>query len=84
MKKAQGMPLSVVIIAIILLIVLVVLIIIFTGKTGQFAKTAGTCITKGGKCMSLCEDPYGKVVYAVVDADCPEGQKCCVLLYERE
>lgn len=37
-KKAQGMPLNVIIIAVICLIVLVILVVIFSGKTGKFGK----------------------------------------------
>lgn len=36
-KKAQGLPLNVIIIAVLVLIVLVVLVVIFSGKLGKFS-----------------------------------------------
>ncbi|MDA1196938.1 MAG: hypothetical protein O2779_03175 [Nanoarchaeota archaeon] len=37
-KKAQGLPLNVIIIAVIVLVVLVVLWVIFTSRAGEFSK----------------------------------------------
>lgn len=81
-KKAQSLPLNVVIIAVILLVVLVVLIVIFTSKTGKFAEAAESCSSKGGECLPSCESD--KVVYAKVDATCQSERVCCIKLYDKK
>jgi len=53
MKKAQGMPLNVIIIAVLVLVVLVVLVIIFGGRIGSFGK--GTQATENQFQASKCE-----------------------------
>lgn len=53
-KKAQGMPINIIIIAAIALIVLVVLVIIFTGKTGKFGKGVDET---AGSFKNMCEIP---------------------------
>lgn len=49
-RKAQGLPLNVIIIAALALIVLIVLIVIFTGRAGIFTRTLASCKDKGGFC----------------------------------
>ncbi len=51
MKKGQGLPLNVIIIAAIVLIVLVVLWAIFTGRMGKFS----TGLVKAEKCEPACK-----------------------------
>ncbi len=70
-KRAQGMPLNVIIIAILVLIVLVVLAIIFAGKIGQFGKgttesekqyQATTCAVPGtGRYCGPCKEGDSEV-----------------------
>ncbi len=42
-KKAQGLPLNIVIISVIVLVVLVVIWVIFAGRTTKFAEELNTC-----------------------------------------
>lgn len=71
MKKAQGMPLNVVIIAALGLLVLVVLAIIFAGRSGMFVSQSDRCDTKyKGTCVATqaeCSGTYQKVAS---DATC--------------
>ena len=52
-RKAQGMPINVIIIAVLALIVLVVLVAIFTGRVRIFSETLQSCTAKQGRC-----EPY--------------------------
>jgi hypothetical protein len=55
MKKGQGMPLQLIVIAGICLIILVVLAVMFLGKASSFKKGVstcdGTCETNRAKCL---------------------------------
>ena len=53
-KKAQGLPINVIIIAAIALIVLVVLVAVFTGRFGIFSKSLDEC---PGNCVLECNSP---------------------------
>lgn len=82
MKKGQGLPLNVVIIAILALIVLIVLVVIFTGKIGGFGRDIVSCSTRGGKCASG-ECPPGAVYATIKNTDCDQqGSICCVEIYK--
>jgi len=75
-KKAQGLPLNVIIIAILVLIVLVVIIAIFAGKIGIFSREVAECKAKGGRCESKttgCET--NEVPVAGL---CGEDEVCCI------
>ena len=48
MKKAQGLPLTTIIIAALGIFVLIILIVIFTGRVGIFGKSLSTC---PGECL---------------------------------
>ena len=84
-KKAQGMPINVIIVATLALIVLVVLTVMFTGRTKIFAETLQSCAAKQGQCEAgpLCSG-NNKVVIA--NTNCPETEQdkkekrniCCV------
>lgn len=50
-KKAQGLSLTIIIVAVIALIVLVVLVAVFTGRLGKFSIGVKDCAAKGGKCL---------------------------------
>ena len=54
-RKAQGMPLNIVIIAAICLIVLVILVMIFTGRIGIFAGESANCLNNGGTCVAITD-----------------------------
>ena len=55
LKRGQGLPLNVIIIAIIVLVVLVVLITIFTTRTGKFGQALEECRNQGGMCTADCK-----------------------------
>lgn len=79
MKKAQGLPMNVIIIAAIALIVLVVIVVIFTGKARTFTAETGSCASQGGKCaQSLIPPqqscPAGWATISNKDPDCT----CCI------
>lgn len=85
-RKAQGMPLNVIIIAALALLVLVVLTIVFLGKMGSTSKTINSCTDKGGKCAEECGEvdagtkdyptPYPAWKCEVEEGEAPE--KCCI------
>ena len=84
-KKAQGMPITVIIIAVLALLVLVILALIFTGGLGKWITKVGDCETKGGKCAFTCgsaaeETQEYQTEYS--EWKCPDkedqAQKCCV------
>lgn len=55
-KKAQGLPLSVIVIAALVLLVLVVLAIIFMGRMGKTGQVVNTCQSYGGDCTASVAD----------------------------
>ena len=74
-KKAQGLPVNVIIIAIIVLIVLVVLVAIFTGKMGEWIGGIKSCTNIGGNCRTSCFTTEKEVI----NTDCSKtDQKCCI------
>jgi hypothetical protein len=87
MKKGQGLPLSVVVLAAIALIVLIVLILIFNGKIGGFNEGVSSCSSKGGQCLDgnaqIANGGCVEGVY-VPNTNCDKeegsGQVCCVSL----
>ncbi len=70
MKKAQGMPLNVIIIAALGLLVLVILAIIFTGKTGTFVKESDKCAVYGGACVATQEECTGQYQRVMSERAC--------------
>jgi hypothetical protein len=73
MKKAQGLPMNVIVIAALVLLVLIVLAIIFGGKVKEFGAGVSSCKAKGGDCKSSCDLLRGE--YQVDAKDC---QTCCI------
>jgi hypothetical protein len=76
-KKAQGMPLNVIIIAVLGLIVLVILAVMFTGKSREFSAGISSCSAKQGKCqIPACGDDQ-----VTIDGKCDPkkdtGANCC-------
>ena len=74
-KRAQGLPITVIIIAVLGLAVLVVLIVMFTSGSNIFSKTVLTCEAKGGQCIAEKECQYEKTSFT-----CPTKEKpiCCI------
>ena len=62
-KKAQGMPMNVIIIAVLALLVLVILAVIFIGRMGGTARNIdqckGNCVSSEPDCTN--QGPYFKV-----------------------
>ncbi len=56
MRKAQGLPMNVIIIAALALLVLVIVAVIFAGWGKIFGTKTKECTNNGGKCFS---DPCG-------------------------
>ncbi|MFC1691542.1 hypothetical protein ACFL0W_05170 [Nanoarchaeota archaeon] len=84
-KKAQGISMSVIVVAAIALLVLVVLAIIFLGRTSTFTAGVSSCGNNGGTCVESedqCEGQYKKII----DYECPgadpddplDDGKCCL------
>ena len=82
-KRAQGLPMQVVIIAVISLILLAVVVAIFIGKVGTFGKSVSDCEAKaeGAHCADSCRPG----IEASVSGICPEeaGKFCCIPLETR-
>ena len=93
MKKAQGLPLNVIIIAAIVLIVLVVIVVIFSGKIELFGKgvkeqespySAKNCEIPGTnrRCYTLRDNCYNDGGYIIQGRfeDCANmNAECCQL-----
>ena len=85
MKKAQGLPMNVIVIAAIALLVLVVIALIFMGRIGGFSKGVAECQNQGGVCLSACgitgyeqyKDEYRPASSACAQASA-ESPVCCI------
>lgn len=84
-KKAQGISMTVIIVAAIALLVLVVLSIIFLGKMGGVSSDLSDCEQKGGVCKQIgwcnsdanADMDFSRVTSDVCDR---EGQECCLII----
>jgi hypothetical protein len=84
-KKAQGMPITVIIIAVLALLVLVILALVFTGGLSKWLTKTSDCENKGGMCAFTCgsaaegteEFPTEYSEWTCPDKD-TQPQKCCV------
>ncbi|MBD3355092.1 hypothetical protein GF361_03855 [Candidatus Woesearchaeota archaeon] len=90
-KKAQGLPINVIIVAAIALIVLVVLVAIFTGRLGLFGQEVSKV---GQECTEFTttidnteynaewqESPCGeneREIFTATDANEYPGEHCCI------
>ena len=91
-RKAQGMPLNIIIIAAICLIVLVILTVIFIGRMGKTREEIDRCQTNGGTCEPACTGEYSRETssykcYYSLGEDIPSDKKagdsnpdlkCCI------
>lgn len=78
-KKAQGLSMSVIVIAALVLIVLVVVIGIFTVNSGKFSDDIVSCGVRGGICEESCGTNQRQI-----DAECSEGKQCCLTIFNDE
>ncbi len=83
MRKGQGLPLNVVIIAVIVIVVAVVLITIFTGNIGKFRQAAESCATKGGSCEVNCESSSYCQDWVCTETRAEDCDTCCIKIYEK-
>ena len=88
-KRAQGLPLNVIVIAILVLLVLVVLSVLFLSNVAKVPKTIRNCGDMGYQCLQVreCSDESsGVYTREVKDAFClnEDGSKntrmkCCTI-----
>lgn len=72
-KRAEGLPINMIILAILALAVLVVFIVIFTKTSGNFSSTINSCESKGGECVQENQCQYQKTGFT-----CLDKQVCCI------
>jgi hypothetical protein len=81
-KKAQGLSITVIIVAVIALLVLIILALVFTGGLGRFGLKVADCENKQGKCAEACgSDEAGTLDYPTEFPEwkcAEEDEKCCV------
>lgn len=85
-KKAQELPISVIIVAAIALVALIVIVAIFITRMGTTQQAINTCESYNGKCLPEdpgCEAPYSvqTTTYKCLDAVTGkeiEGKVCCL------
>lgn len=83
MKKAQGISMSVIVIAAIALLVLVILSVVFIGRMGIWGKDVNNCENKGGVCAPTCGQDSAQsypTAYPAWNCEDEGGQamKCCI------
>jgi len=81
MKKAQGLPINVIIIAVIALILLVIVVGITTGKLKGFGKGVADCKVQGGTCKASCDSERDREIPKTSCVDDASGPACCIALY---
>ena len=79
-KKAQGLSITIIIVAVIALLVLIILALVFTGGLGRFGLKVADCENKGGVCAEVCgQDEAEGYPTEFPEWKCAEeGMKCCV------
>ena len=82
-KRAQGLPVNIIILAILGLLVLIVLVFIFSRGSGGFLNIFHTCGGKGGDCKEKCESSEIEITG---DDLCKEDDKpvCCKKIFGNE
>lgn len=84
LKKSQGLPLNVIILAILALIVLVVLLTIFSKQSGKSIKVFEDCKARGGECRAASSGCLENEVKAGI-AECTEKDTvCCISISDQE
>ena len=83
-KKAQGLPMEVIIIAVIALVVLAVLSVIFIGKIGGFGRSAADCAAKAKGAACLPKSEGCPANHAPISGLCSDDEFCCVPLTVEE
>lgn len=84
LRKSQGLPLNVIILAILALIVLVVLLAIFSKQSGKSIKVFEDCEARGGACRSAYSGCHANEIKAGI-AECTEQNTvCCISISDQE
>ena len=65
-RKAQGLPITIIVVAVVALLVIVVLIAVFSGRMGQFGQNIDAL--KQGTCAGVCTG-LGKQSTTIADSD---------------
>lgn len=81
-KRAQGLPITVIVIAALSLMVLVVLIVIFSSQTGKTVSTLQSCEGIAGQCREkTCLD--GEIPKS--NTKCSKATEiCCIKIFEEK
>ena len=81
-KKAQGMPINVIIIAALALMVLVVVVVIFSGRVRIFSQNLESCTAKQGQCEKgpICLNNKALITNTDCDTKRPK-EICCVEVF---
>ena len=77
-KKAQGMPINIIVIAAISLIAAVILIYMLSNASGGFSKAAFSCESKNGECMNEASCQYEKTSFTCPEKDSNQKVVCCI------
>jgi len=89
MKKAQSISINTIVVAAIALTVIILVILITTGSIGNFRRSADSCESNGGECLSAqdvdegnaCNGPYQKVARHIcydANRNPDTSKKCCI------
>ena len=73
-KKAQGLPLNVIVLGVISLIILVVLIFILLNQSGILISGLESCTAKGGKCVASETECDA----TIMQYECSDDRLCCL------
>ncbi len=77
-RKAQGLPINIIVIAAISLIAVVILIYMLGNASGTFSKAAFSCESKDGECMEESSCHYEKTGFACPEKDSNQKIVCCI------
>ena len=79
MRKAQGLPMNVIIVAILLLIALVVLGTMFYRGSLKFGQSTSSCTEKGGTCEASAVACQNKEGVVSPQLRCEDTKKVCCI-----
>ncbi|MBI2657818.1 hypothetical protein HYX08_03950 [Candidatus Woesearchaeota archaeon] len=77
-RKAQGLPINIIVIATISLIAVVILIYMLGNASGGFSKAAFSCESKNGECVDESSCQYEKTEFTCPEKDNAQKEVCCI------
>lgn len=83
LKKSQGLPINVIILAILALIVLVVLLAIFSKQSGKSINVFEDCKARGGECRSASSGCLADEIKMTI-AECQQKTEVCCISINSE